>query len=126
MRITSTPQTSIRTVSKKFRMLYSLEDRLNIYIERNACDSGEIKELQIFFDTDLTDEDEVKILDLKGGILQAETSLNWKEFSQLEFSEQQVEFINKIYGVVKKVVGVYSLNQDRYDKAFKELFNYMK
>ncbi|HEX7066490.1 MAG TPA: hypothetical protein VF199_15575 [Bacillales bacterium] len=125
-RITSTPQTSIRTISKKFRLLYSLEDRLNIYIERNACDSGEIKELQIFFDTDLTDENVVKILDLKGGILQVETSLNWEEFSQLEFSEQQVEFINKIYGVVKRVLGFYSLNQERYDKAFKELFNDMK
>ena len=27
---------------------------------------------------------------------------NWDEFSQLEFSEHQVEFINKIYFAVKK------------------------
>jgi hypothetical protein len=126
MKISSRPQTSIRMVSKKFRLLYPLEDKLNSFIESSECDTGGIDTLQIFFDTDLTDADEVNILDLKGGILQVETSLNWDEFSQLEFSEQQVEFINKIYVSVKKVVEVYSLSQDMYDEAFKELLNEIK
>lgn len=126
MKISSRPQTSIRMVSKKFRLLYPLEDKLNSFIESSKCDNGGIDTLQIFFDTDLTNGDEVNILDFKGGILQVETSLNWNEFSQLEFSDQQVEFINKIYVAVKKVVEVYSLSQDKYDEAFKELLNEIK
>lgn len=125
MKISSRPQTSIRMVSKKFRLLYPLEDKLNSFIERSECDTGGIDTLQLFFDTDLTDA-EVNILDLKGGILQVVTSLNWDEFSQLEFSEQQVEFINKIYVAVKKVVEVYSLSQGMYEEAFKELLNEIK
>lgn len=126
MKISSRPQTSIRMVSKKFRALYPLEDKLNSFIERSEGDTGGIDTLQLFFDTDLTDADEVNVLDLKGGILQVETSLNWDEFSQLGYSEQQVEFINKIYVAVKKVVEVYSLSQDMYDEAFKELLNEIK
>ncbi|RPF54157.1 hypothetical protein [Aquisalibacillus elongatus] len=123
MKISSRPQTSIRMVSKKFRLLYPLEDRLNSFIESSECDTGGIDTLQIFFDTDLTDANEVNILDLKGGILQVETSLNWDEFSKLEFSEQQVEFINKIYTAVKKVAEVYSLSPGPYDEVFKKLLN---
>lgn len=126
MKISSRPQTSIRMVSKKFRLLYPLEDKLNNYIERNECDTGGINILQIFFDTDLTEENEVNMLDLKGGILQVETSLNWEDFSQLEFSEQQVKFINKIYSVVKKVVEAYSINIDNYDNAFEALLKDIK
>ncbi|MFH7572179.1 hypothetical protein, partial [Pseudomonas syringae group genomosp. 7] len=77
--------------------------------------------LQIFFDTDLTEENEVKILDLKGGILQVETSLDWENFSRLEFSEQQIKFVNKMYCVVKKVVEAHSLNKAKYENAFEEL-----
>ena len=51
MKISSRPQTSIRMVSKKFRALYPLEDKLNSFIERSEGDTGGIDTLQLFFDT---------------------------------------------------------------------------
>lgn len=120
MKISSRPQTSIRMVSKKFRLLYPLEEKLNFLIEKNDCESGKIEKLQIFFDTDMGDSKTINILKLKSGILQAEISLDWEKFSQLDFSEQQYEFVNKMRDVVNEVIRIYGLKQEEYDKSFEE------
>ncbi|UHA74899.1 hypothetical protein [Paenibacillus sp. 481] len=126
MKIASRPQTSIRMVSKQFRLLYPLEDSLNNYIEFYAKKRVDINTLQIFFDTDITDENFVNLLDLKGGLLQAETSLNWDVFSGFEFKEQQIQFVEKIHNVVNQVVKVYDINPEGYQKAFQQLMNEIK
>lgn len=126
MKIASRPQTSLRLVSKVFRKLYGIEDLLNRHIEENVRKKGEIDTLQIFFDTDIREKNFVKLLDLKCGILQAETSLDWDGFESLGLEEQQSLFLSKIRQVVMEVVGKYSLDDSGYFIAFDKTFEVLQ
>jgi len=121
VKLASRLQTSIRMVSKKFRLLYPIEDALNEYIARYVEKEDNIMTLQIFFDTDITSDDYINLLDLKGGILQVETSLDWNTFSLLEFKQQQIKFIGKLHNVVRLVTEVYGINENGYEISFQKI-----
>ncbi|TYP72023.1 hypothetical protein [Paenibacillus methanolicus] len=123
MRLKSRPQTELRQVSKIFRLLYPLEDRLNDYIQAYTS-SNSFGTVQVFFYTDLTDDNKVvNFLSFKDNILQVETSLNWNVFSKLERIEKEIHFINQLKTVAIEVAKKYGLDISGIECAFKKLLN---
>ncbi|TYS68135.1 hypothetical protein FZC76_10330 [Sutcliffiella horikoshii] len=126
MRLSSRPQTGIRQVSKTFRLLYPLEDQLNDFIQKYVSRNNKISSVQIFFDTDANDGDYLKILSLRKGILQVETSLNWEEFSNLNRKDQEDIFIKELYKIAIEVAKKYELNICQIESAFTALIEESK
>jgi hypothetical protein len=121
MRLSSSPQTGIRQVSKCFRLLYPLEDRLNGYIQDYVTTTNKVSTVQIFFDTDIIDDDYVRILSLRDSILQVETSLDWELFSKLNRRDQENTFIKKLHKVTIEVGKKYKLDDNQIGTAFNKL-----
>lgn len=121
MRLSASPQTRIRQVSKCFRLLYPLEDQLNNQIQQFVNTSNKINTIQIFFDTDIQDDNYVKLLSLREKILQTETSLDWEEFSKMDRKEQELVFIRKLQRVVIEVAIKYKLDINQIELAFTSL-----
>ncbi|WP_066074841.1 hypothetical protein [Neobacillus soli] len=123
MQLSSIPQTGIRQVSKCFRLLYPLEDQLNSYIQQYVQPSNKISTIQVFFDTDINDDNYVKLLSLRDKILQVETSLIWGEFSKLDRIEQELVFIRKLHKVVIEVAKKYNFDNNQIELAFSNLLD---
>jgi len=123
MRLSSRPQTGIRQVSKCFRSLYPLEDLLNNQIHQFVKPSNKISNIQIFFDTDIHDDNYVKLLSLRDKILQVDTSLFWEEFSKLNRKEQELAFIRKLHRVVIEVAKKYKLEINQIELVFSSLLD---
>jgi hypothetical protein len=123
MRLSSRPQTGIRQVSKSFRLLYPLEDQLNDLIQKYVTTNNNISSVQVFFDTDVIDEDYLKILSLREGTLQVETSLNWEVFSNLNRKDQEDMFIKKLHKIAIEVAKKYELDVSHIETAFTKLID---
>ena len=126
MRLSSRPQTSIRQVSKCFRLLYPLEDQVNNQIQQFVKVSNKIEIVQIFFDTEIIDDNYVKLFKLRDKILQVETSLNWEEFSNLNSVDQELSFIRKLQKVTIEVAKKYKLDLEQIELAFSIILEKIK
>jgi hypothetical protein len=121
MRLSSSPQTGIRQVSKCFKLLYPLEDRLNGYIQEYVTTTNKVSTVQIFFDTDVTDDDYVRILSLRDSVLQVETSLDWELFSKLNRKDQENIFIKKLHKVTIDIAKKYKFDDNQIETVFNKL-----
>jgi hypothetical protein len=121
MQLSSSPQTGIRQVSKCFRLLYPLEDQLNSYIHQFVDPHNKISTVQVFFDTDINDDNYVKLLSLRDKILQVETSLIWEDFSKMDRKEQELVFIKKLHKVAIQVAKKYKIDNKQIELAFSNL-----
>lgn len=121
MQLSSRPQTGIRQVSKCFRLLYPLEDQLNSHIQQYVEPSNKISTIQVFFDTNINDDNYVKLLSLRDKILQVETSLIWEEFSKFDTKEQELVFIRKLHKVTIEVGKKYNVDNNQIELAFSNL-----